>query len=273
MFTLPENAKPYTNCFIVTVTPELAREWLKNNRFNRPLKARLVEKYVRQILEGNWQRTHQGIAFDENGIIIDGQHRLCAIIRTGQSVRMLVFLNETQLAHESIDNGKTRSLLDVVRLEMHDNTLKGKHISALKAMWAGRFCKNQDDLTAVEISNMLRRYGKSVRFAVDMTEIPGVNDTVVMGVLARAFLTVPAEHLLEFCRILRGYDSDHPAAKLIQDFRAWLLTLRDRQEATRRDVYKRTQAVLDAFLKNKTTCDWFLDQKEFFPIHGNPIAQ
>ena len=269
MFTLPQNAKPYTNCFIVTVTPELAKQWLMSNSFNRPLKPRLVDKYVRQILGGHWQRTHQGVAFDGNGILIDGQHRLHAIIKTGQSITMLAFLNETQLAHESIDNGKTRSLLDVVRLELRDNTLKSKHISTLKAMWAGRFCKNQDDLTAVEIGNMLRRYGNAVRFAVDMAEIPGVNDAVVMGVLARAYLTVPTERLLEFCRILSGHDSDHPTSELIQDFRMWLIDLRDRQEATRRDVYKRTQVVLNAFLKSENTCDLFRDQKELFPIHGN----
>jgi len=268
-FTLPPNAKPYTNCFIVTVTPDIAKQWLANNNFNRPLKPRLVDKYVRQILEGNWQRTHQGVAFDAQGLVIDGQHRLNAILKTGQSVTMLVFLNENQSVHESIDNGKTRSLLDVVRLELQDNTIKGKHISVLKAMWAGRFCKNQDDLTAAEISNMLRRYSHAVRFAVDMTDVPGKNDTVVMGVIARAFHTVPADQLLEFSRILRGYDSNHPTSKLIQELRAWLLRLDDRQEATRRDVYKRTSAILDAFLKNETTCDMFRDHQERFPIHGN----
>ena len=269
MFTLPPNAKPYTNCYIVTVTPDMAKQWLVNNNFNRPLKPRLVDKYVRQILEGNWQRTHQGVAFDSRGLVIDGQHRLHAIVQTGQSVTMLVFLNESQTVHESIDNGKTRSLLDVVRLELRDSTIKGKHISVLKAMWAGRYCKNQDDLTAAEICNMLRRYNQAVRFAVDMSNIPGVNDTVVMGVIARAYHTVPADQLLEFSRILRGYDSNHPTSKLLQEFREWLLRLRDRQEATRRDVYKRTQAALDAFLKNETTCDLFRDYKELYPIHGN----
>jgi len=273
MFTLPHNAKPYTNCYIVTVTPDMAKEWLRNNNFNRPLKPRLVEKYVRQILEGNWQRTHQGVAFDEKGIVIDGQHRLHAIVKTGQNVAMLIFLNESQLVHETIDNGKNRSLLDVVRLELHDNTIKGKHISVLKAMWAGRFCKNQDDLTAIEICNMLRRYDNAVRFAVDVeADIPGVNDTVVMGVIARAYQTVPTERLLEFCRLLRGYESNHATASLIQEYRAWLLRLRDRQEATRRDVYKRTEAILDTFLKDATTCDMFSDYKELYPIHGNRAA-
>lgn len=268
MFTLPTTAKPYTNCYLVIVTPALAKEWLSNNNFNRPLKPRLVDKYVRQILAGNWQRTHQGIAFDAKGVVIDGQHRLHAIIQTGQSMPMLIFLNETQAAHESIDNGKTRSLLDVVRLELHDNTIKGKHIGVLKAMWAGRYCKNQDDLTAVEISNMLRRYHNAIRFAVDMFDIPGVNDTVVMGVIARAYHTVPHDQLLSFYRVLLGYDSSHPTALLICDYRNWLLQLRDRQEATRRDVYKRTEAILDAFLNNATTCEMFRDHKEFYPIYG-----
>ncbi|MCL2349600.1 MAG: hypothetical protein FWC50_15225 [Planctomycetaceae bacterium] len=273
MFTLPLNAKQYTNCYIVTVTPDMAKQWLMNNNFNRPLKPRLVDKYVRQILEGNWQRTHQGVAFDEKGLVIDGQHRLHAIVKTGQSIAMLIFLNENKMVHESIDNGKTRSLLDVVRLELHDDTVKGKHISVLKAMWAGRFCKNQDDLTAIEICNMYRRFHNAVCFAVDMAaDIPGVNNNVVMGVIARAYHTVPAERLLEFCRTLRGYESNHATARLIQEFRTWLLRLRDRQEATRRDVYKRTEAILDAFLKDAGTCDMFCDYKELYPIHGNRAA-
>ena len=269
MFTIPKNAKPYTNCFLLTVTPDMAKEWLRSNNFNRPLKPRLVDNYVRQILAGNWRRTHQGIAFDNQGVIIDGQHRLHAIIRTGRAMPMLVFLNEKQSVHESIDNGKTRSLLDVVRLELHDNTIKGKHIGVLKAMWAGRFCKNQNDMTAAEVGNLLRRFNDAVRFAVDIADAPGMNDTVVLGIIARAYNTVSQDKLIEFCRILRGYDSDHPTAELILEYRNWLLKLRDRQEATRRDVYKRTELVLSAFLRGATTCDLFRDCKELYPIYGN----
>lgn len=273
MFTLPTNAKPYTNCYLVVVTPAMAKEWLTDNNFNRPLKPHLVEKYVRLILSGKWQRTHQGVAFDGRGLTIDGQHRLHAIIRTGQSLPMLIFLNENQSVHESIDCGRPRSILDVVRLELRDNTIKRQHISTLKTMWAGRYCKNQDDLAAVEISDLFRRYNDAVRFAVDMSDVPGKNDTVVMGVIARAYLTVPQDRLLEFCSILRGYDSNHPTAKLIQEYREWLLRLNDRTEATRRDVYKRTEVILDAFLNNATICDMFRDHKELYPIHGNRTEQ
>ena len=268
MFTLPSNAKPYANCFFVNVTPEMAKQWLLSNNFNRPLKPRLVENYVRQILAGNWRRTHQGIAFDAEGVLLDGQHRLHAILQSGQTVPMLIFLNENQAAHESIDGGKKRSFLDVVRLELLDNTIKEKHLCVLKGMWAGRYCKNQNHLTSAELGNMFRRYHVGVRFAVDLLDISGLNDTTLMAVIARAYYTVPQEQLLEFCRILHTGDLSHPSAKLIADFRHWLLRLQDRQEATRRDIYRRAESLLEAFLKSATTYDIGREHKELFPIFG-----
>jgi hypothetical protein len=269
MFTLPSNAKQYENCFILNVTPELAQQWLRYNDFNRPLKLRLVEKYVRQIRSGNWQRTHQGVAFDSHGVILDGQHRLWAVAQSGQAVPMLIFLNENLTAHESIDGGRPRSLLDVVRLELRDNTIKNRHILVVKAMWAGQCCVSQNDMTATEVSNLLRNFHKPVRFAVELLERSNVENNVVMGVLARAYQTVPHEQLFEFSRILRNGEGTHPSTKIVLQFRDWLLRLKDQQEATRRDIYKRTETVLEAFLKNAVTCDMVANHKEFFSLYGN----
>ncbi len=240
---------------------------MKNN-FNRPLKPRLVDNYVRQIESGNWRRTHQGIAFDEEGVVLDGQHRLHAIVRTGQSQPMLIFLNENQAAHESIDGGKQRTLLDVVRLELLDDTIKGKHLSVLKEMWAGRYCKNQNHLSATEVISMYRRYHLVVRFAVDMLDNSVGGNTTLMAVIARAGYTVPKEKLLEFCNIIRTGGGDHPSTNLVLEFRHWLLRLQDRQEATRREIYKRAETVLNAFALGETTCEMVRDHKELFPLYS-----
>jgi hypothetical protein len=268
MFTLPSNALRNPHCFILDVTPEMAQKWLKNNNFNRPLNQRLVEKYARQMCSGHWQLTHQGIAFDSRGMILDGQHRLCAIVRSGQVIPMVIFLNENINVHESIDGGKTRSLLDVVRLEIRDNTIKNRHIYVVKAMWAGRFCVNQNDLTAMEVSNLLRYFHKPVRFAVELLEHSNVANNVVMGVLARAYQTVSQYQLGTFCRILRDGEGSHLSRKVILQFRDWLLRLKDNRAATRCDIYKRTEIVLNAFLNNAVTCDLFSDYQELFPLHG-----
>ena len=75
---------------VVRITPEMAAEWLKLNVGNRPISNAIVESYTRAILSGNWSLTHQGIAFDENGVLRDGQHRMNAIIRAGIPVEMNV---------------------------------------------------------------------------------------------------------------------------------------------------------------------------------------
>lgn len=63
----------------VRVTPSLAREWLKMNTKNRAIRSSHVETLRQSFERGEQVTTHQGIAFDKEGILIDGQHRLSAI--------------------------------------------------------------------------------------------------------------------------------------------------------------------------------------------------
>jgi hypothetical protein len=61
---------------IVVVTPELASKWLARNKKNRRVYQGRVALYASQMASGEWHLTHQGIAFDELGNLVDGQHRL-----------------------------------------------------------------------------------------------------------------------------------------------------------------------------------------------------
>lgn len=64
---------------IVHVTPQTARLWLKRNSHNRPIRPSHVETLRDSFSRGEYVMTHQGIAFDDAGELIDGQHRLSAI--------------------------------------------------------------------------------------------------------------------------------------------------------------------------------------------------
>lgn len=77
---------------LVTITPAVAREWLKKNSHNRPLRPSHVETLRQAFERGEGVTTHQGIAFDTAGHLIDGQHRLAAIAQMGEgfALRMLV---------------------------------------------------------------------------------------------------------------------------------------------------------------------------------------
>lgn len=101
---------------IVIVTPLLAATWLsQNSKSQRTISAPTVEKYAADMRSGNWALTHQGICFNVQGVLVDGQHRLQAVIQAQTSVQMLV-VRGLPLEYESqIDQGYGRTLAQVVK--------------------------------------------------------------------------------------------------------------------------------------------------------------
>lgn len=75
------------------VTPEKASEYLAQNKNNRRINSRHVELLMRDMKAGNWRLTHQGIAFDEYGNLLDGQHRLMACVLSKVPIETLVTRN------------------------------------------------------------------------------------------------------------------------------------------------------------------------------------
>ena len=120
---IPKEARLCNNTYIVNVPPELARQWLSINNFNRPKNTESVAKYVRQIRDGHWRLTHQGVALTQNGFLLDGQHRLFALIECGVTLPMRVCFNEPienyevsdcQSARQSYCNGITWTFLFII---------------------------------------------------------------------------------------------------------------------------------------------------------------
>lgn len=75
---------------IETITPEWAKKALEKNKLNRRIRKDAVRYYARDIKEGKWQLTPQGISFYEDGELADGQHRLYAVILADTPVEMYV---------------------------------------------------------------------------------------------------------------------------------------------------------------------------------------
>lgn len=113
---------------IVLVTPEMAAAWLQENTQNRPVSPRHVNAYARDMAAGNWELNGESIKFSKTGRLLDGQHRLLAIIKAGVSVRIAVTRGVDPKAQRSMDAGKARTASDAL-------TIKGeKHTTHLAAM-------------------------------------------------------------------------------------------------------------------------------------------
>jgi hypothetical protein len=103
-------------CKVMTITPEIAEALLAKNISNRPLDKDKVRTWLKEMQANRWKLTHQGIAFASDGTLVDGQHRLHAIIENGTTVEMLVFLDCDKDSFDVLDVGKKRSHNDILRL-------------------------------------------------------------------------------------------------------------------------------------------------------------
>ena len=75
------------------VTPELAAKFLEKNNVNREIRLFHVAEIADLINRDKWQLNHQGIAFNKDGYLLDGQHRLLAIIKAGKAVQIRITRN------------------------------------------------------------------------------------------------------------------------------------------------------------------------------------
>ena len=79
------------------ITAELSKHILAYfNGKNRRMKQAKVRKFLLAMKNGQWRATNQGIAFDEKGNLIDGQHRLKALLKYGE------FKNPDDLSQTSL---------------------------------------------------------------------------------------------------------------------------------------------------------------------------
>ena len=87
-FTLDGRTYNFT---LMPVTPEQADRWLnEDNTRNRGLREKAVQRLVDDINAGRWEFDGSPIRFSDTGELLDGQHRLEAIRRTGVTLHLLI---------------------------------------------------------------------------------------------------------------------------------------------------------------------------------------
>ena len=104
---------------VIDVDPATATRWLARNEKNRHVRKPMVSAYARDMAAGDWQFTGEAIKFDRDGNLIDGQHRLNAVVRSGATVRMLVVRDLAPEAQSVLDTGAKRSASDALSLTGH----------------------------------------------------------------------------------------------------------------------------------------------------------
>ncbi len=114
-------AHPKITAKIENITPTIAAKYLELMVPNRKLKPATVHSYVNDMANGRWIITPQGIAFNTDGELFDGQHRMEAVKESGLTIPMLVLRGfpteqEKVKTMDVVDSGIGRSIPDRLKL-------------------------------------------------------------------------------------------------------------------------------------------------------------
>lgn len=154
------------------VDPATAKRWLENNFRNRKVSDEVVLAYARDMTNGVWVPTHQGIAFNDRDELIDGQHRLRAIVLSGKTLRMMVTFGlpsdiegQEMTTMDAVDRGRTRSVAD--QLQIQHGLKNGSVIAAVTAS-LGTICYGHRTrrLSVGQTLDILRAFEHPVQFVI-----------------------------------------------------------------------------------------------------------
>lgn len=106
---------------MMLITPEIAVELMARNLRNRPLQMHWVKSLADAMASGEWMTNGESIKIDADGNLIDGQHRLAAIIKCGRPMMMSLTTGVPTNAFSTLDQGKRRSGADVLALNGDKN--------------------------------------------------------------------------------------------------------------------------------------------------------
>lgn len=99
---------------IEEVTPEMAKVWLAKSKGNRQIRDAYVLSLAVDLEAGRWVPEASDVVFDTTGALIDGHHRLSAIVMYEAPARMCVKRDVPPEARNVIDTGRTRSMTDLL---------------------------------------------------------------------------------------------------------------------------------------------------------------
>jgi len=114
------------DCGLMWIGPQEAKDLLQSNNCNRSIRKNAVEQYAAEMLQDDWQLGCDAIGIDETGTLINGQHRLYAIIKSKKVLPFLIARGLPKASRDALDVGKKRQLHERI-------TIAGYPISAQEA--------------------------------------------------------------------------------------------------------------------------------------------
>lgn len=265
---------------ILEISPGMAQLWLETRGPNRRLRMGHVRELATEMKAGRWVITHQGIAFGPDGKIVDGQHRLSAIVMAGFPVTMLVSFYAEAAPLLLIDSISPKSLADRLTISSRPD-LTSAHVAVTRAFWTGGFSGQASGGPAVTdavVASVLDRFWDAVVFGsgVTLCRVRGVGSAIVGGAISRAWLHEDHERLAQFMDVLKtGLPSSLVDDQAAISLREQLIGIPNVANGRlRRDTFLKTQRAAKAFCTREPLKLIRAPERDIYPLPNfNPYGE
>ncbi len=173
----------------ILVTPKVAKQYLESNTRNRNIKIHAVNRYAKDIKAGKWKKdTGDFIRISKTGVVLDGQHRLTAILKAQTSIELDFIFGLEDSIFTVIDTGVSRTKGDLFKIDGVRNANQIPAIISFQyALENGRIWNNnvKNKLTN---SECLEEYYKKPEYWQDIMKISSTWYREFSKILNKSFI-------------------------------------------------------------------------------------
>lgn len=211
----------------VLLTPEMATQLLEHNAYNRPVSDAHVSRIARQIIEDKWKFNGDTIKISETNDVLDGQHRLWAVIEAKRAIETIIVRGIARDAFATVDTiRKQRSGADILSLA---GANKSRLQVAAAVKWLVSYQKTNQDLKLwkkpefrVENSDIELTFKHHPAIAEAVERVKHLHDLMSIGALAFVYYVAVsknqelADQMIEILDAPAGTAQSNPFFRLRQ---------------------------------------------------------
>lgn len=248
---------------IEDVGPDIALENLGKSTGNRGNNQHAVNRYAADMLREKWVLSPQGISFDSNRVFIDGHTRMLAIIKSGKTVKMVVFRDVPPETVAFLDYGRGRYGKDILAREGIKSSKKV--METTKAMVLGYNGSRGGDISEDQYVSIAMAHLADIEWLFE--ELGKQQRAPVVGAILRAVVNEgTTERLQLLCNHIRDNTNEGKDCPLNALKRYLTKVAAKTASGHHNDVYPRAAAAARAFIDGKKVTRLLPSKGDYWPF-------
>ena len=128
------------------ITPAYAAELLKMNTNNRAIRQSKVDALAESMRKGEWELSNDAITISEGNVLLNGQHRLMAVVKSGVPCNFIVYTGAPDSTFDIMDTPSLRKVSDVIQRKGGTNAVRMQATIAAVSRWIDDYENNWETL-------------------------------------------------------------------------------------------------------------------------------